>query len=394
MLSHFIFDSSLVRLLRRCNNGKAGGPSGWNGAMLCVLADSPTCMEGIRFLLQDITTGRIPPAVRPHITATRLIALAKPNGAPRPIAMGELFYRVAAVYAVRSVSDVARQLLAPHQYGVGVPGGCEHIVHCMQHSLSDSADNGPLAAVKVDISNAFNTCSRSRLLHLLFATPELAPLHRFVHWAYSEPTLLIPQRRGKLDEADFIQSASGVRQGDPLSSLLFCVYMKTAIDAVMRDPELAGRIQVYAYVDDVHIVGAVEDVLAAHTQLIEYLSNISLTVNPDKCSLIYSSTDSPAHHCAVTGGHGGGPAVDAGLLRLGRRTGCCHWYQCGGYSGTAQRQARRNGGHVWCIHPACAVRWLCGTGSDATACPLSRPSGVPTTLPPSRSTTTCRGRVG
>ncbi len=154
-------DSALIRLIRRCNNGKAGGPSGWNGAMLAVLSDSPTCMEGIRSIISDITLGRIPPAVRPHITATRLIALAKPNGAPRPIAMGELFYRVAAVRAVRSASDAARGLLSPHQFGVGVAGGCEHIVHCMQHSLTHIADNRPLAAVKMSSIGSFINVTHS-----------------------------------------------------------------------------------------------------------------------------------------------------------------------------------------------------------------------------------------
>ena len=98
-------DAALVRLIRASNNGKAGGPSGWNGAMLAILADSPTCMQGLRSIISDITTGRIPPSVRSHITATRLVALAKPNGAPRPIAMGELFYRVAAVRAVREAAQ-------------------------------------------------------------------------------------------------------------------------------------------------------------------------------------------------------------------------------------------------------------------------------------------------
>ena len=43
--------------------------------MLAVLADSPTCVEGIACITGHITLGRIPPAVRRHITATRLIAL-------------------------------------------------------------------------------------------------------------------------------------------------------------------------------------------------------------------------------------------------------------------------------------------------------------------------------
>ena len=108
-------DAALQHLVRRCNNGEAGGPSGWNGAMLATLVDCPTCMQGLCSIISDITLGRIPPAVRPHITAPRLTALAQPNGDPRPIAMGELFYRLSAVRALRSVSAAARTLLAPHQ---------------------------------------------------------------------------------------------------------------------------------------------------------------------------------------------------------------------------------------------------------------------------------------
>ena len=154
------YDADLVRLVRRCDNGKAGGPSGWNGAMLAVLADSSTCMQGLRSIMQDITAGIIPSTVRPHLTAARLIALAKQNGKPRPIAMAELFYRIAAVRGVRLVADSARQLMGPHQYGVGVPGGCEHIVHCMQHSLSHIVADTPKAAVKICVLSTGSSTSR------------------------------------------------------------------------------------------------------------------------------------------------------------------------------------------------------------------------------------------
>ena len=100
-------------------------------------------------------------------------------------------------------------------------------------------------------------------------------------------TLLIPQCKGAVDPANFIESANGVRQGDPLSSLLFCLYIKPAIDALIADPLFTDCITVYAYIDDVHIVGSVNDVLAAHTAFAAHLQQIELSVNPDKCSLLY-----------------------------------------------------------------------------------------------------------
>ena len=62
--------------------------------------------------------------------------------------------------------------------------------------------------------------------------------------------------------------------------------------------------QSHAYIDDVHIVGSVDDVLAARTALVDHLRQIELSVKPDNCSLLYfhrphSPTHSlPAASCA------------------------------------------------------------------------------------------------
>ena len=123
------------------------------------------------------------------------------------------------------------------------------------------------------------------------STPQLDRIYRLTHWAYSQPTILIPQRKGAVDSAHFIESANGVRQGDPLSSLLFCLYLKPAIDALTADPVFGNKIDVYAYIDDVHIVGDVDDVLAARDAFVRHLKDIELAVNPDKCTLLYFHND-------------------------------------------------------------------------------------------------------
>ena len=77
--------------------------------------------------------------------------------------MAELFYRIAAIRAVRSAADDAQRILAPHQFGVGVKGGCEHVVHCMQHSLTDLSNDRPQAASRFVFYQLVHQCHVCRL---------------------------------------------------------------------------------------------------------------------------------------------------------------------------------------------------------------------------------------
>ena len=110
--------------------------------------------------------------------------------------------------------------MSPHQYGVGVSSGAERVVHSLQYALTDTTRG--LSLLQVDISNAFNACDRGRVLRELYSTPQLSPLYRMVHFAYSTPSVLLLER----GEGKAIRLRNGVRQGDPLSALLFCVYMR------------------------------------------------------------------------------------------------------------------------------------------------------------------------
>ena len=168
-------------------------------------------MIGLIRLLQDIINHNIPSSVQPHLLAARLVALKKPTGGFRPIAVGELFYRIAAIIAVRRVKTIAADLFAPYQFGVGVPNGCEKIIHSLQHALTDNAERQ--AVLQLDISNAFNSCDRTKLLAMLYNTPELAPIWRMATFSYATTSLLLLQRC----PGQHITSSNGVRQGDPLS---------------------------------------------------------------------------------------------------------------------------------------------------------------------------------
>jgi hypothetical protein len=282
-------DDEMKRIILSSNNGSASGPSGWGGNMLSSLVESSICRGGIIILLKDIINGNITDQARQYLLASRLVGLNKPDAGARPIAIGEVFYRLAGVIAVRKITAAAAELLVPHQYGIGVPSGAERIVHSMQYSLTDKA--AKRAVLKVDISNAFNSCDRAAMLRKLYATPQLAPLYRIADFGYSAPSQLLLQRCNGLS----IQSTNGVRQGDPLACLLFCIYMKDVYEAVAS----RANVVLYAYVDDLHIVGAPAEVMKALTALQTLLPTVSLRCNTAKSHFAYFHQEAAPLNAAI-----------------------------------------------------------------------------------------------
>ena len=147
----------------------------------------------------------------------------------------------------------------------------------LQHQLIDI--NTHSAALKVDISNAFNSCDRAKLLDKLHKTPELAAVWRITHLAYATTSPLLLQRCNGMS----LDSANGVRQGDPLSSLLFCLYMQDTLIEIAQDCHVTH----YAFIDDLHMEGTPTHVMNAFERLRSLLPALSLSINTDKSKLLY-----------------------------------------------------------------------------------------------------------
>jgi hypothetical protein len=270
-------DDVMVSLLRQSDNGSASGPSGWGGNMLSSLAQSDLCRMGIIALLKDIVNGNLPERARQLLVSSRLVALTKPNGNYRPIAVGELFYRLAGVIVVRKVTTVAAALLSPHQLGVGVRSGAERIVHSLQHSLTDKQTRRAL--LQVDISNAFNSCNRARVLRQLYEQPTLSGMWRIADFGYSAPSQLLLQRC----EGQHLLSSNGVKQGDPLSAILFCLYLRDVLIQVAAQAE----VDVQGFFDDINISGEPVEVMKAFDALQRLLPGVGLEFNTAKSHFAY-----------------------------------------------------------------------------------------------------------
>src|SRR3569833_2894473 len=108
------------------------------------------------------------------------------------------------------------------QFGVGVRGGCDTAVLKIQAELDADKYN---VAILADISNAFNTRERYHIARELYAVQSTQPIWKLFRFAYqrSESPLIVYSRDGQCQHVQ--ASANGVRQGDPLASLLFALSM-------------------------------------------------------------------------------------------------------------------------------------------------------------------------
>ena len=81
----------------------------------------------------------------------------------------------------------------------------------------------------IDLTNAYNKLSRSTILSSI--RENNPKLERFFIWAYGNPTpLLINDILS--DKYHIIESAQGVRQGDPIAPYFFSINSRKAIEYI------------------------------------------------------------------------------------------------------------------------------------------------------------------
>ena len=298
------------------DKGAAPGPSGWTGAMLRPLLHNENCRRGLAIIFSLIMNGEIrTPAVREALRAARLIPVPKGSPGVRPIAIGELFTRVAAVFALPTSAKLAEIFSDGIQRGLGVKSGVERAVLTVQALLDKHTENNEIIAISTDVKNAFNTVHRHRIMSALAANADTRHLCSLFEWSHGGPSLLLVYGKDRA-LTKVILSQEGVQQGHPLGTL--CYDMAVHADYVAVQADFRSQdVRLVAIHDDLTIVGPAAAAFAAFDSFAKRLSaRGDLALQPRKCRVLIPTTDEKTIESIQAQADDRGMEVHLGAMKL------------------------------------------------------------------------------
>ncbi|XP_074042889.1 uncharacterized protein [Leptinotarsa decemlineata] len=230
-------------------------------------------LSSLTALCNVLLSGTVNQEICPILFGASLCALEKKDGGIRPIAVGNVFHRLAAKLASFKLKEKLGNIFRPFQNGFGSPSGCEAVSHAARRYINEDESKEGTVFLKLDYENAFNMLNQDFILKSVQnSVPELYP---FVFQCYYQPSILT-------FDQNTISSERGVQQGDPLAPALFCL----SIDNIIKN--LKTEFNAW-YLDDGSLGGDYKEVLNALSSVIKKSKEIGFELNFHKCELHFQS---------------------------------------------------------------------------------------------------------
>ena len=282
-----ISEATMLEVLKRLPLGSASGVSGWTFAAITAVFLSDEAEVGAAVTLlaafaNSLLGGRL---AAPYWLFTRGVLIGKGDGSYRMLGIGETWLRVAERAAMKAVGPSVGGQLAPLQFGVGIPSGCE-IAGRSGQLVQGAAREENLVGISVDLKRAFDFL---RLGLQLQGLADYAPtLLKWFTWAYARPSPIF------YDGERVGLSVTGVRQGDPLAPLCFSVAIQPLLlkilgavrGVVQSTVHMSVHMGVYAYIDDINIFVDGRIALQAAAVIKQVVEEESLELSGKKCVIL------------------------------------------------------------------------------------------------------------
>jgi hypothetical protein len=279
-------DKRLRCLKKAAQPGNAKGKN----THLFALLKAPYGKTAVRMWALAWIKGEVPQVAVDIWTKGFVKPLSKKGGTGvRPISLFETCLKIATGVALDVSKRDIINAVGTFQYGALLSAGADKMVYNLR---ALSAAKPKYVFIATDIANAFGTVPRLAALRaILKHVPFLAPIFGLL-WRSPVTSLLVPRA---VDQVDEILVTQGVFQGECLSTAVFCVYLRTVIDAFYTAlqaklpvcPDGTGHprklVTILAYVDDVVLCFDPSYVDLVWPTWIEVLATHGLKVEPTKC---------------------------------------------------------------------------------------------------------------
>ena len=176
----------------------------------------------LKFLVNVILEGKVPFELRPYFFGAKLVALKKPDGRLRPIAVGNIFSQLFAKCAGYHVLESRQARYGNRQVGVGTKRCTElpsHVFGCLMKSPQPKEND----ILKIDFENALNSMNRQFMQEKIFKYTL-----KFISTHTQRTVIQVFFLYG--DSA--IKSCEGTQQGDPESPALFSDSIQDLFDSL------------------------------------------------------------------------------------------------------------------------------------------------------------------
>jgi len=220
---------------------KSAGLSGWTRPLLDIALATPKSpvLIALTQLANMIRQGTAPGA--DLLCASWLIPLQKDDGGVRPIAVGDLIYKI--VTKAILITAFRPTMLLLNQIGVNSTGGVEPAIFLLEEAISGRNRLKTKRIASLDLVNAYNRIGRATIASAV--AKYALTRYRAAKWAYNQPSLLVTH------SGHTLASAEGVRQGDPLAALLFSLAIRPMLEKLQV---VLPKATIIAYLDDIYIL--------------------------------------------------------------------------------------------------------------------------------------------
>ena len=206
----------------------------------------------------------------------------------RPLTISDALDNLIELYSLKIIESDYK--LSKYQYGFRKLFSCAHAVYVMKETVIYYISLGKtIYALAIDFSKAFDKINRIFLFHILKNKVHTNPRIWLALYKYYNATKAFVQTDDEYSET--FNTSTGVKQGGPISPLLFAIYVDEMLIEISKIPgicrigdEITG---VLAYADDTMILAENVEAMNNAIKVVEnYCQEFEIKINEAKSQLI------------------------------------------------------------------------------------------------------------